>query len=41
MLILRSHFFFVNIFSFCRLYSKKTNFFIYFHYLHLFFFYFL
>ena len=26
MLILRSHFFFVNIFSFCRLYSKKTNF---------------
>ena len=28
MLILRSHFFFVNIFSFCRLYSKKTNFFI-------------
>ena len=38
MLILRSHFFFVNIFSFCRLYSKKTNFFIYFHHLHLFFF---
>ena len=29
MLILRSHFFFVNIFSFCRLYSKKPFFYLF------------